>query len=178
MTRIDAHQHFWDLSRFEYKWMYPHRLSKLHQNYLPERLAPVLTQNRFDGTVVVQADTVVEETRWLLELAGRHDFIRAVVGWVDLTDPMLGSVLDELQRDKKFKGVRHPAHDEADDHWLLRDDVVQGLAELARRSLPFDLLLRPKHLALVPQLAERVPELRMVIDHIAKPPIAKRLLKG
>lgn len=175
--RIDAHQHFWDLGRFTYGWM-PPAPSVLRRNYLPEDLAPILARNRFDGSVLVQANTVAAEAEWMLELATRHDFIKAVVAWVDLTDPKLGERLDQLQRHPRFKGVRHPVHDEADPRWLLREDVLRGLAELERRDLPYDLLLRPVHLPLVPILAERFPKLRMVIDHLAKPPIARHSLEG
>ncbi|MBI1789369.1 MAG: amidohydrolase family protein [Acidobacteria bacterium] len=171
--RIDAHQHFWDLGRFDYAWM-PPAPSPLREDHLPERLAPILARNRFDGTVLVQANTLIEETHWLLDLASRHEFIRAVVGWVDLADPRLGYTLDQLQRHPKFKGVRHPVQDEPDERWLLREDVIGGLRELGRRGLPYDLLLRPQHLRLVPTLAERVPALRMAIDHLAKPRIGER----
>jgi L-fuconolactonase len=174
--RIDAHQHFWDLSRFEYSWM-PPGPSVLRQTFLPDRLARILTRNRFEGSVLVQANTMPAETHWLLDLANANEFIRAVVGWVDLTDPLLGSTLDELQKNPKFKGVRHPVHDEPDDRWLMRADVLASLAELARRDLPYDLMIRPRHLPLVPVIAERVPDLRMVIDHIAKPPIAAQALE-
>jgi L-fuconolactonase len=174
--RIDAHQHFWDLDRFDYAWM-PPEPSVLRQNFPPDRLEQILTRNRFEGSVLVQANTLLAETHWLLELAEANEFIRAVVGWVDLTDPHLGAVLDELQKRPKFKGVRHPVHDEADDNWLMRPDVLAGLAELARRGLPYDLLLRPQHLPLVPRIAERVPDLRMVIDHIAKPLIAAQVME-
>jgi L-fuconolactonase len=174
--RIDAHQHFWDLDRFEYSWM-PPEPSVLRQTFLPDRLARILTRNRFEGSVLVQANTLLAETHWLLDLADANEFIRAVVGWVDLTDQRLGSVLDELQKRSKFKGVRHPVHDESDDNWLIRPDVLGGLAELARRGLPFDLLLRPRHLPLVPRIAERVPDLRMVIDHVAKPLILSQVLE-
>ncbi len=175
--RIDAHQHFWELERFQYAWM-PPAPSPLHRNFLPRQLEPILTRNRFDGSVVVQAHTDIAETDWLLELADAHAFIRGVVGWVDLTDPRLGAELDRLQRHPKFKGVRHPVHDEPDLNWLMREEVQRGLNELARRDLPYDLLLRPPHLPLVPRIAERVPGLRMVIDHIAKPLIAAQQLDG
>jgi L-fuconolactonase len=169
--RIDAHQHFWDISRFQYPWMPPGE-SPLRRNFLPHQLESILTRNRFDGSVVVQANTIIEETHWLLELASQHEFVRGVVGWVDLTDARLGATLDELQRQSKFKGVRHLVHDEPDVNWLMREDVLRGLSELARRGIPYDLLLRPQHLKQVPRVAERVPDLRMVIDHIAKPPVA------
>lgn len=175
--RIDAHQHFWDLDRFPYPWM-PPAPSKLRANYLPEQLARILARNRFDGSIVVQATTVPGEAHWLLELASEHESILGVVAWVDLTSPELGRTLDELQRHPKLCGVRHPAHDEPDANWLVREDVLRGLAELARRGLPYDLLLFPQHLPLVPQIAERIPELRMVIDHIAKPRIAAGQMDG
>lgn len=168
--RIDAHQHFWDLTRLHYPWM--PKSSILERDFLPEDLVPKYERNRFDGSITVQATTQIEEAHWLLELAAGHDFIKGVVGWVDLTSLDLPRVLDELQRHPRFVGVRHPVHDEADERWLLREDVSRGLKELARRDLPYDLLLRPVHLPLVPELADRVPGLRLVIDHMAKPLIA------
>src|SRR3954468_9396514 len=102
--RIDAHQHFWDLSRFDYPWMPPGD-SPLRRNYLPGDLAPILEQHRFDGSIAVQATAVLGETWWLLELAAECETLRGVVAWVDLTDPRLGSVLDRCQRHPKFKGV-------------------------------------------------------------------------
>jgi L-fuconolactonase len=151
--------------------------SVLRRNFLPDDLAPILELNAFDGTVVVQANVVMEETWWLLDLASRYDLIRGVVAWVDLTDPRVGNTLDECQNHAKFRGVRHIVHDEPDLRWLLRDDVVNGLRELARRDISYDLLLRPPHLSLIPELAERVPGLRMVIDHIAKPLIAQQVME-
>ena len=176
--RLDAHQHFWELARFPYSWMPSDPSSPLRRNYRPEQLAEVLARNRFDGSIVVQAATVPGEVAWLLELADHHEFIRGVVGWVDLTAPDLPRRLDELQKRAKFRGVRHLVHDEADERWLLRAEVIRGLQELERRDLPYDLLLRPPHLALVPALAERLPKLRMVIDHIAKPRIAEGRMDG
>lgn len=150
----------------------------LRRNYLPQDLQPILEEHRFDGTVLVQANTRLEETRWFLELAGQNAWILGVVGWVDLTGPRLAETLDQLQKHPKFKGVRHPVHDEDDARWMLRDDVLAGLDELARRGLPYDLLFRPLHLQLIPFIVERVPNLRMVIDHIAKPFIADHLTEG
>lgn len=175
--RIDAHQHFWQIGRFAYSWM-PGPPSPLCRDYLPADLAPILARNRFDGTVVVQATHDPGEVDWLLALADQYSLIRGVVGWVDLTDARVGETLDRLQRHPRFKGVRHIVHDEPDDEWLLRDDVLRGLRELESRNLPFDLLFFPRHLRLIPRLVDRVPRLRMVIDHIAKPPIASGGLHG
>ncbi len=169
--RIDAHQHFWDIDRLTYPWM-PSEPSPLRRNYLPADLQPILQTHNIDGSVVVQAHHSLEEARWLLSLAAANDFIKGVVAWVDLTDSRVGHALDELQRDPHFKGVRHLVHDEADPRWLLRPDVLRGLGELEDRDIPYDLLLRPVHLPIVPVLADKLPSLRMVIDHIAKPSIS------
>lgn len=171
--RIDAHQHFWDITLRNYSWMPPDP-SPLRRNFLPEDLRPILEAHRFDGSVVVQAHQSMEETRWLLQLASENPFIKGVVGWVDLTNSRVGGMLDDLQEEPKLKGIRHLVHDEPDPRWLLRPDVLRGLAELERRKIPYDLLLRPIHLAIVPLLAEKFPELPMVIDHIAKPSIETR----
>lgn len=172
--RIDAHQHFWDLSRFEYPWM-PPEPTPLRRNFLPADLAPILERNKFDGSVVIQATTDPREADWLLELATENPMVLGVVAWVDLTDPQIGHVLDRLQKHPKFSGIRHPVHDEDDVRWLLRSSVLQGLRELERRGIPYDLLLRPPHLPLIPELADAVPSLPLVIDHIAKPQIADGL---
>jgi L-fuconolactonase len=173
--RIDAHVHFLDPAAFEYPWM-PPEPSVLRRAWLPGDLRPVLERNHFDGCVAVQAFTGDAETDWLLRLAVEHPFVLGVVGWVDLGDPHLGHRLDMLQRQRHFVGVRHPAHDEEDERWLLRLNVVEGLREIARRGLPFDLLIRPPHLPVVCELADRVPDLRLIIDHIGKPPIASGAL--
>jgi len=175
--RIDAHQHFWQLTRFHYAWM-PEGESVLKRDYLPEDLGPILEEHRFDGCIAVQATTDPGEAQWLLHLAEANSFIKGAVVWTDLTSPGLHAELDILQQSLKFKGIRHPVHDEPDARWLLREDVLAGLMELARRDIPYDLLLRPIHLPLVPLVADRVPNLRMVIDHIAKPPIVEGKLEG
>ncbi|MSQ08183.1 MAG: amidohydrolase [Dehalococcoidia bacterium] len=170
---IDSHHHFWDLTRFAYPWM-PQEDSVLKRTYGPPELAPSLEETGVDKTVIVQAHQSVDETRWLLKVAHESPFVAGVVGWVDLTGPGLGDVLDELQRDVSFKGVRHIWHDEAADDWLARPAAVRGLKEVARRGLAYDFLVRPQHLKYVPQIIDAVPDLRAVIDHIAKPLIKER----
>ncbi|MBM3726803.1 MAG: amidohydrolase [Acidobacteria bacterium] len=175
--RIDSHQHFWSPGRFPYAWM-PPEPNVLRREFLPRHLAPILDEHRFDGSVVVQAATVAGEADWLLDMARTEARILGVVAWVDLTGSRVGEDLDHLAARPKFCGVRHPVHDEQDGRWLLRPDVLRGLRELASRDIPYDLLLRPPHLSLIPELAAEVPGLRMVIDHIAKPPIAEGRLEG
>lgn len=174
---VDSHQHFWDLSRLDYPWMTP-TVEVLRRNYLPQDLRPLLLTEGVHRTVLVQAHQSVAEARWMLDLANETDFIAGVVAWADLTSPALGKDLDELQRHTKFKAIRHMIHDEPDDAWMVRADVVAGFRELEGRNIPYDLLVRPPHLKFVPQLREQCPRLRLVIDHIAKPLIATGKMEG
>ena len=174
---VDAHQHFFNVDRFTYPWMRG-PAEALRRNFLPEDLKPLLSRLGIQRTVLVQAGAIEGDTSWFLELAQAHDFIAGVVGWVDLTDPQVGQTLDALQGHAKFKGVRHLVEDEPDDRWLVREDVLRGLEQLAQRDIPYDLVVHPRHLRCVSIVAERLPRLRMVVDHIAKPPIALGTREG
>jgi L-fucono-1,5-lactonase len=169
---IDAHHHFWQLGRYDYVWMSPD-LQALRRDYGPEDLQPILSSHNINHTVLVQTISSIDETRWFLELANQYEFIVGVVGWVDLTDPRAGERLDELNDLSKLVGVRHQVHDEPDPVWLNREDVQHGLRELERRSLTYDLLIRPQHLEVSRRVAQRFPNLRFIVDHIAKPAIAR-----
>ena len=169
---IDSHQHFWQVGRFDYPWM-SSDLGVLYRDYLPDDLAPVLRQNGVEKTVVVQASNSVAESRWLLELADANSFIAGVVGWVDLMSVEIDAQLDELCAHPKFKGVRHLVESEPHDDWLVQPAVLAGLRKLSERGHSYDLLVHTRHLRYVPQVAESCPDLRLVIDHLAKPPIGR-----
>jgi len=169
---IDSHQHFWQLGRFDYPWM-SKDLGVLYRDYLPADLASILKQNHITQTVLVQASNSVAETHWLLELADANSFIAGVVGWIDLTSPDLDAQLDEFSAHPKFKGVRHLVESEPTDDWLIRPLVLSGLQELSARGLSYDLLVHTRHLKYVPVVAETCPDLKLIIDHLAKPPIAR-----
>ena len=124
-------------------------------------------------TVLVQASNSVEESRWLLDLADANPFIAGVVGWVDL----MNADVDALNSHPKFKGVRHLVESEPNDDWLVQPSVLAGLKKLSARGMSYDLLVHTRHLKYVPQVAESCPELQFVIDHLAKPPIARNEIK-
>jgi len=172
---IDSHHHFWEIDKFDYSWM-PDG-SPLAVDHGPEELELLIGPAGVDYTVIVQAVSSVEETRWLLDLAEQHDFIAGVVGWVDLTDPAVGHTLDELQQSKYFVGVRHLWEVEEDPGWIVNSGAVTGLKELARRGLAFDFLARPPNLPYILPVMDQVPDLRAVVDHIAKPLIADRVVE-
>ena len=173
---IDSHQHFWQVGRFDYPWM-TSDLGVLYRDYLPDQLAPILNKNGVEKTVLVQASNSVAESRWLLNLADENSFIAGVVGWVDLMSAQIHAQLDELTAHPKFKGVRHLVESEPQDDWLVQPAVLSGLMRLSSYGLSYDLLVHTRHLKYVPQVAETCPELALVIDHMAKPLIAKHEIK-
>jgi L-fuconolactonase len=168
---IDSHQHFWQIEKFNYEWMSPTD-KILYRDFLPDNFEQVLRQNGVAKSVAVQAHQSIEEARWLLELSDQFDFIAGVVGWVDLQSENLSQQLDELTKHPKFKGVRHVVQDEPDDDWIIRPKVIEGIKTLAKYDLTYDILVFPRHLKYVKILLENCPEIKFVIDHFAKPPIA------
>jgi L-fuconolactonase len=169
--RLDSHQHFWRYSPTEHVWM-NEKMDALRRDFLPENLQSLLAQSGFDGTIAVQAHQNIEETRWLLELAREHAFIRGVVGWVDLRSAELPAQLARFGRDPKLVGVRHVVHDEPDDWFMLTPPFLHGLSLLAEYSLTYDLLLFPRHMPVAAEVVRQFPAQPFVLDHIAKPPIA------
>ena len=119
----------------------------------------------------MQARQSLEETNWLLKLAGEYPFIRGVVGWVDLCSPEIRAELSSVANNPKLVGIRHIVQDEADDRFLLRPDFLRGVAALEEFDLAYDILIFEKHLPVAAEFVRRLPRQRFVLDHMAKPPI-------
>lgn len=174
--KIDAHQHFWRYNPAEHGWM-TDEMAAIRRDFLPQDLKPLLEGMGFEGCVAVQARQNLEETRWLLELAEQHEFIRGVVGWVDLRSPSLDRQLEGLAGQNKLVGVRHVVQDELDDDFMLREEFRRGIARLPEYGLAYDVLIYPRQLKAAVGLVGLFPEQRFVLDHIAKPGIAEGCLE-
>ena len=187
MAMIDSHQHYWEAGRsfrwqelpwvvgaVSYAWKQS-GIDALDRDFLPDDLEPQAAEVGCDRTVMVQVLNNLGETHWMLDVADAHDSVAGVVGWVDLTQPaeLVARDLEDLGKRPKLHAIRHLVEFEADDEWLLRPD---GLGVLERMDVPYDLLLRPRHLTRVAPLSEKLPDLDMVIDHIAKPDIKGAVL--
>ena len=173
--RIDAHQHFWDPARYTYPWMAGEAMDPVRRAFGPDDLRPSLRATDITGTVLVQTLSSLAETRELLDVAAGTDVVRGVVGWVDLTSPAVADHLDALldgPAGRWLVGIRHQVHDEPDPDWLRRADVRRGLVAVQRRGLAYDLLVRARELPAAIDTVRSLPDLRFVLDHIAKPTIA------
>jgi L-fuconolactonase len=177
--RIDAHQHFWNLQLCDYPWLTPEQ-GPLYRTFEPTELEPQIREAGIDQTVLVQAANSYADTDHMLDLASAFEWIGAVIGWVPLMDAREAAKTldDKYCLHPKFRGVRHLIHDEPDPDWVIQDRVLQGLGVLADRRLIFEVVaVFPNHLKHVALLAERLPRLTLVIDHLAKPPIKGRQIE-
>jgi L-fuconolactonase len=168
--RVDAHQHFWQFIEADYGWI-DDSMHVLRQDFLPDDLAPLLKAQEIDVSVAVQARQSDEETRWLLELAETTEAVGGVVGWIDLRSEQLDESLSAYAGNPWLKGFRHVLQDEPDDCFMLQPDFIAGVAALAAHGLSYDILVFERQLPNVRALVDALPEMRLVIDHIAKPDI-------
>ncbi len=168
--RIDAHQHFWQLSKPFCNWPTSAE-DEIYADFGPDDIRRILTANHIEGTVLVQAAPELAETRYLLDLADDASFVRGVVGWIDMESSSALADLDSLASHPLFCGIRPMLQAIPDPAWMLNpvfDGIYERLVEL---GLAFDALVTPTHLDLLPELAERHPDLSIIIDHAAKPAI-------
>ncbi len=170
---VDSHQHFWDPASVDYPWLVP-EYGPIYRAFAPPELEPQLVAAGIDRTVLVQAANSYADTDAMLAQAAAFAWIGAVVGWVPLDEPAEAArALDETYLPNAwFKGVRHLNHEEVDPDWLVRPAVIDGLKVLQERGLVYEVVaIHPLHLGHVPTLARACPDLAIVIDHLAKPPI-------
>lgn len=177
--RVDAHQHFWHYTADEYGWI-DDSMSALRRDFLPPQSAREMASAGIDACVAVQARQTLDETRWLLALADSHDSIAGVVGWIDLqtSAASVRQQLTTLPPHPKLVGIRHFVQAEPDDRFLLRPQVLQGLAVLVEFHLAFDVLIHARHLGVATECVARCPEQRFVLDHLAKPPVSEREIRA
>lgn len=165
---IDSHQHFWIYEAEKHAWI-DDDMKVIRKNFLPEDLKIVYQENNIDGCVAVQADQTLAETDFLLDLPEKNDFIKGVVGWVDLRAANINDTLKQYSKFPKLKGFRHVVQSEADHNFMLRPDFLNGITALEKYNFTYDILIFPHQLGAALELVRRFPNQKFVIDHIAKP---------
>ncbi|MCJ8164326.1 amidohydrolase family protein [Pontibacter sp. E15-1] len=173
---LDSHQHFWVYDPQDFPWI-SDEMRTIRRDFLPQDLAPELQAAGYAGCIAVQARQSLEENNFLLGLAAENDFIKGVVGWVDLRSAELDSQLRQYAAFPKFKGVRHVVQDEPDDSFMLLERFTEGIARLSAYNLTYDLLVFPRQLPAAIQLVRQFPEQPFVLDHIAKPDIKNQQIE-
>ncbi|MFH6991705.1 amidohydrolase family protein [Flavobacterium sp. FlaQc-48] len=166
--RIDSHQHFWKYHPVKDAWI-NEKMKVIRRDFLPSDLEPLLFENQIDGCVAVQADQSEEETRFLLDLARDNDFIKGVVGWVDLCSENVEERLEYFNKYEKLKGFRHILQGESDINFMHMEGFQNGISKLSEYGFTYDILIFPKHLKNAAKLVAKFPHQKFVIDHLAKP---------
>jgi len=166
--KIDSHQHFWKFDPVRDSWI-NEEMAVIQRDFLPDDLKPVLDRNGIDGCVVVQADQSEAENGFLLGNANDYEFIKGVVGWVDLRSPDVESRLEYYSRFNKMKGFRHVLQGEADRALMLTPAFMKGIKALMKLDFTYDILIYPDQLKFVADFVKVFPDQKFVIDHIAKP---------
>lgn len=175
MFKIDSHQHFWKYDPVRDAWI-TDEMSVIQKDFLPEDLEPVLKANGIDGCVVVQSDQSEEENHFQLANADKHNFIKGIVGWVDLRSPDVAKRLEHYTQFPKLKGFRHVLQGEPQRDLMLQPDFLNGISLLNKYGFAYDILIFPDQLKFAKELVAKFPEQRFVIDHIAKPYIKDKIL--
>ena len=168
--KIDSHQHFWNYDPEKYSWI-PKEMSVIKRDFTPEDLEPVLQKNGFSGCVAVQADQSEAETENLLGFTKDHDFIKGVVGWVDLNSEDVESRLEYYSKNSFFKGIRHTVWDEKGE-FMLNPIFQRGIGLLANFGLTYDILAFDYQLKAAVELVQAFPRQKFVLDHMGKPNIS------
>ncbi|NNF34027.1 MAG: amidohydrolase family protein [Saprospiraceae bacterium] len=168
---IDSHQHFWNYHPIKDAWI-DEDMSVLKRNFLPEDLLPLLHSNNVNGCIAVQADQSTDESRFLLKLAEENEFIKGVVGWVDLCSKDIEAQIEEFADHKMLVGIRHILQAE-EKGFMLTDSFYNGISSLRQYDLTYDILVFPHQLKEVIQLVGHFPDQPFVINHMAKPYIKK-----
>ncbi len=175
MIRIDSHQHFWHYAPVTHGWI-TDEMKVLKRDYLPADLKEELDASGISGCVAVQAAQTEQETQFLLDQADNYDFIRGVVGWVDLQRDAVEERLAHWAQHPKFVGVRHIVQSEANEYFLTRPAFLRGVRLLSEFDLTYDLLIREDQLPVARSFVDQLPEIKLVVDHLAKPKIAAQEL--
>ena len=174
--RIDAHQHFWQFDPVRDAWISEETMATIRLDFLPSDLEPVLSKNNFEGCIAVQADQSEKETEFLLKLSKENDFVRGVVGWVDLKSGNLEERLEYFSQYAKLKGFRHILQGEKPE-FMLDAAFVKGVKMVGQKGFTYDILVFPKHLKAVKSFLRQFDNQPFIIDHIAKPYIKRGLIK-
>lgn len=177
MPRIDAHQHFWKFDPIRDTWI-PDEMALLRKDFLPPQFAPLLQQNGFDGCMTVQVEQAEIENVFQLENAKKNEFIKGIVGWIDLQAKNVRQKLSYYTQFKKLKGFRHILQGEAQRDLMLKTEFLRGIKALSGYDYTYDILIFPDQLKFTNEFVAQFPQQKFVIDHLAKPYIKSKKIDG
>jgi L-fuconolactonase len=174
--RIDAHQHFWNHDPIKHFWINDD-MKVIKRDFSPGDLAPLLKESKFDGTIAVQADETMAETTFLLDLARKNDYIKAVVGWVDLRKEAVEEDLLMLKSQQKLAGFRCIMQGTEDEAYLKNSVFLKNVSRLTQFDFTYDLLVFHNQMESLVRFTDKLQDNRLILDHIGKPDIKNKQIK-
>lgn len=175
---IDTHVHLWDVGRLRYAWHAG--VPVLNKNHLIDDFRAACNGVEVAKVVFVQCDCdptqSAEEVDWVTAVSRDDPRIRGIVAWAPLENGApVEAALARLAENSKVKGIRRLIQSESDPGFCLRPDFVRGVQLLPRHGLSFDLCIHHFQLANTITLVRQCPNVRFILDHIAKPDIKQAL---
>ncbi|MFT5885229.1 MAG: L-fuconolactonase [Arcticibacterium sp.] len=170
--KIDAHQHFWNYDPINFSWIND-EMAAIRKNFLPEDLKPILEKNGFGGSILIQVNQDETENDIFLRFAEENEFIKGVVGWIDLKASNLEDKLTHYAQYPKMKGFRHIAQSEPDD-FLMDQSFIDAVAKFPNYNFTYDILVFERQLKSVLHFVRQLPNNKLIIEHIAKPNIKEK----
>ena len=169
MEKVDAHQHFWNFDPLRDSWI-TEDMEVIRHDFLPHDLKPLMDANGLNSCIAVQADQSENETDFLLGLASENEFIKGVVGWIDLCSDTIHERLEYYSQFPKLKGFRHILQAEPIE-FILKPEFQRGITALQVYGFTYDILIYPQHLPVIPDLIRGGNEQKFILDHLGKPNI-------
>ena len=165
---IDAHFHCWQLARGDYGWLTP-ELAPIYRDVPVSDWQLHAQACGVQGGLLVQAAPTLQETSFLLQQARANPLVLGVVGWIDMLAVDALEQVAQCAAEPLLKGLRPMLQDLDDPDWILQPAIGPVLAAMAQSGLVLDALIKPVHLPRILALTQAHPNLRVVVDHGAKP---------
>ncbi|OAQ42026.1 amidohydrolase [Pedobacter psychrophilus] len=170
MQKIDTHQHFWKYNPINHSWI-NEGMTLLKNDFTPDDLFPLLEKTGFDGCIAVQVDEDEADNDFLLSIANQNEFVKGVIGWVDLLNDNIEARLNHYQQFNKLKGFRYMLQGKEPRDLMLSKDFTNGVGLLNKYNFIYEILILSDQLPYVNELVSKFPEQPFVINHLAKPMI-------
>ena len=172
---IDAHVHFWRLSRRDNVALTP-TMRPIYMDREPADLKPIIDAAGVGRVVVVQAAETLAEALFIIGLAREFPWIAGIVAWVELASPAVEEEVRAIAWNSVVKGVRPVRDDNRSIAWMLDSRLDRGFRALQDNAFSLDILVQNwREIPLGTLLAKRWPGLAIVLDHCGKPDIANNL---